>query len=217
MLVHVFLAYACREGTSGSSKTSTPWLATTQRPLAPAGYVEHHSRDDPPHPMWQCLAQAPREDYWQRVRSLAAAAGYVPGVNDLDPQFQKLVTERIAAGNPEREDSPAYLHKRLKQLEQENAALRKRTRPQEAVVQLTDIVTGDQGLHADFPQRCFAALDHLSALIEEASERGNLGLAHSTAHGKALAKILVLGAVVSKHGDLAFALHANEVRSWFAS
>ncbi len=45
----------------------------------------------------------------------------------------------------------------------------------------------------------FAALDHLSALIEEASERGNLGLAHSTAHGKALAKILVLGAVVSKH------------------
>ncbi len=48
-----------------------------------------------------------------------------------DSQFQKLVTERIAAGNPEREDSPTYLLKRLKQLEQENAALRqkKRIRP----------------------------------------------------------------------------------------
>ena len=37
-------------------------------------------RDDPPHPMWQCLAQAPGDGYWQRVRSLAAAAGYMPGV-----------------------------------------------------------------------------------------------------------------------------------------
>ncbi len=79
--------------------------------------------------MWQCLGQAPGDGYWQRVRALAAAAGYVPGVNDLDPQFQKLVAERVAAGNPEREDSPAYLLKRLQQLEQENTDLRKRTRP----------------------------------------------------------------------------------------
>ncbi len=81
-------------------------------------------RDDPPHPMWQCLAQAPDDEYWQRVRGLAAAAGYVSGDNDLDPQFQKLVAERVAAGNPEREDSPTYLLKRLKQLEHENASLR---------------------------------------------------------------------------------------------
>ena len=52
-------------------------------------------RDDPPHPMWQCLAQAPGAGPWQRVRCLAAAAGYVSGVDDLDPHFQKLVTERI--------------------------------------------------------------------------------------------------------------------------
>ncbi len=86
-------------------------------------------RDDPPHPMWQCLAQAPGDGYWQRVRCLAAAAGYVAGPSD--PQFQKLVAERVTAGNPAREDSPAYLLKRLKQLEQENAALRqkKRRRP----------------------------------------------------------------------------------------
>ena len=84
--------------------------------------------------MWQCLAQAPRDGYWQRVRALAAAAGYVSGVNDLDPQFQKLVAERVAAGNPEREDSPTYLLKRLKQLEHENATLRqkKRSRPEDA-------------------------------------------------------------------------------------
>jgi hypothetical protein len=34
-------------------------------------------RDEPPHPMWQCLAQAPGDGYWQRVQALAAAAGYV--------------------------------------------------------------------------------------------------------------------------------------------
>jgi hypothetical protein len=68
--------------------------------------------------MWQCLAKAPGDGYWQRVRCLAAAAGYVSGVDDLDPHFQKLVTERIAAGSPEREDSPAYLFKRLEELEQ---------------------------------------------------------------------------------------------------
>ncbi len=83
-------------------------------------------RDNPAHPMWQCLAQAPGGEYWQRVRSLAAAAGYVPGPSD--PHFQKLVAERVAAGNPEREDSPTYLLKRLKQFEQENAALRQKTR-----------------------------------------------------------------------------------------
>jgi hypothetical protein len=96
-------------------------------------------RDDPPHPMWQCLAQAPGDGYWQRVRSLAAAAGYVTGP---DPQFQKLVTERVAAGNPEREDSPTYLLKRLKQLEQENATLRqkKRIRPDDAAAELKELV-----------------------------------------------------------------------------
>jgi hypothetical protein len=31
-----------------------------------------------------------------------------------DPQMQTLVAERVAAGNPEREDSPTYLLKRLK-------------------------------------------------------------------------------------------------------
>ena len=175
-------------------------------------------RDDPPHAMWQCLAQAPGDEYWQRVRALAAAAGYVPGVNDLDPQFQKLVTERVAAGNPEREDSPTYLLRRLKQLEHENTDLRKRSRPQEAVEQLTNIVAGlkTRACDADFPQHCFAAIEQLSALIEEASERGNLGIPQSTADGKALAKILVLGAVIRKHGDQAFSQHANEGRSWFA-
>ena len=58
----------------------------------------------------------------------------LPGVDDLDPQFQKLVAERVAAGNPEREDSPALLFKRLEQHEQENVTLRqkKRSRPEDA-------------------------------------------------------------------------------------
>ena len=87
--------------------------------------------------MWQCLAQAMGDGYWQRVRCLAAAAGCVEAP---DPQFQKLVTERIAAGNPEREDSPTYLLKRLKQLEQENAALRQKKR-RDAAAELKDLVT----------------------------------------------------------------------------
>jgi hypothetical protein len=52
---------------------------------------------------------------------LAEGACYVAGPSD--PQFQKLVAECVAAGNPEREDSPAYLLK-LQTLEQGNAALR---------------------------------------------------------------------------------------------
>jgi hypothetical protein len=103
-------------------------------------------------------------------------------------------------------------------LEKENSDLRKRSRPQEAVEELTNIVAGlkSKACDADFPQECFAALEQLTALIEEASERGNLGLPQSTADGKALAKILVLAAVIRKHGDQTFAQHANEGRSWFA-
>ena len=69
---------------------------------------------------------------------------------------------------------------------------------------------------ADFPQRCFAALDRLSALIEEASERGNLGLPQSTADGKALVRILVLAAVAKKHGPDALQPHGAPGRSWLA-
>jgi hypothetical protein len=93
-------------------------------------------REDPPHPMWLCLAQAPGDGRWQRARSLVAAAGCVTGPSD--PQFQSLVAERVAAGDPERGDSPAYLLKRLKQLEQEDATLRqnKRSRPEDAAAEL---------------------------------------------------------------------------------
>jgi hypothetical protein len=63
--------------------------------------AERSGRDDPPLPMWLCLAQAPDDGFWHRVQALAAAAGYVTGVDDLDPQFQELVTERVATGNPE--------------------------------------------------------------------------------------------------------------------
>jgi hypothetical protein len=92
----------------------------------------------------------------------------VTGVNDLDPQFQKLVTERIAAGNPEREDSPAYLLKRLKQLEQENASLRQKRRPEDAAAELKELVTElkHRSCAPDFPAQCAAALHRVSALIE---------------------------------------------------
>jgi hypothetical protein len=42
---------------------------------------------------------------------------------------------------------------------------------------------------------CAASLERLSALIEDASERGSFGLAQSTAQGKALVRILVLATV----------------------
>ncbi len=45
----------------------------------------------------QCLAQAMGDGYWQRVRCLAAAAGCVEAP---DPQFQKLVAERVRGGQP---------------------------------------------------------------------------------------------------------------------
>ena len=157
-------------------------------------------RDEPPHPMWQCLPQAPGEGYWQRVLHLAAAAGYVAGASD--PQLQTLVAERVAAGNPEREDSPTYLLKRLKQLEQENAALRqkKRSRPEDAAAELKVLVTElkHKSCALDFPAQCAKALERLSALIEDASDRGSFGLAQSTVEGKALVRILVLAAVSTK-------------------
>jgi hypothetical protein len=174
-------------------------------------------RDDPPHAMWQCLEQAPGDGYWQRVRCLAAAAGYVTGPSD--PQFQKLVTERVAAGNPEREDSPTYLLKRLKQLEQENATLRqaKRSRPEDAAAELKELVTElkHKSCAPDFPEQCAAALERLSALIEDASDRGSFGLAQSTAEGKALVRILVLAAVTTKHGPHALQ-QPHHGRSWLA-
>ena len=56
--------------------------------------------------------------------------------------FQALVAERIVAGYPEREDSPTYLLKRLKQLEHENATLcqKKRSRPEDAAADLQEPV-----------------------------------------------------------------------------
>ena len=122
-----------------------------------------------------------------------------------DPQFQKLVAERVAAGNPEREDSPAYLLKRLKELEQGNATLRqaKRSRPEDSAAELEELVTelNHRSCAPDFPAQCAAALEHLSALIEDATDRGSFGLAQSTADGKALVRILVLAAVRTKHGE----------------
>jgi hypothetical protein len=191
-----------------SSLKHTAMNARTEHLLA-----GRSGRDDPPHPMWQCLAKAPGDGYWQRVRCLATAAGYVTG--PLDPQFQKLVTERVAAGNPEREDSPTFLLKRLKQLEQENATLRKAKRisPEDAAAELKELVSElkHQSCAAEFPAQCAKALDRLSELIEDASDRGSFGLAQSTAEGKALVRILVLAAVTTKHGD---ALQPAPGRSW---
>jgi hypothetical protein len=117
--------------------------------------AQRSGRDDPPHPMWQCLAQAPGD--------------YVTGVEVPDSQFQKLVTERVAAGNPEREDSPTYLFKRLKQLEQENATLRqkKRSRPEDAAAELKELELKHQSGAAEFPAQC--------ARPPERADRGRIG------------------------------------------
>ena len=183
-------------------------------------------RDDPPHPMWQCLAQAPGDGYWQRVRCLAIAAGYLAGPV-VEPQFEKLVRARVAAGNPEREDSATYLLKRVKQLERENAALqvqvqvvsvKKRRRPEDAAAELKELVSElkQAACSADFPAQCAAALDRISALIEDASDRGSFGLAQSTAEGRALVRILVLAALTNKHGPGALQPHGAPGRSWLA-
>ena len=168
--------------------------------------------------MWLCLAQAPGDGRWQRARSLVAAAGCVTGPSDA--QFQSLVAERVAAGDPERGDSPAYLLKRLKQLEQEDATLRqnKRIRHEDAAAELTVLVTElkHKCCAAEFPAQCAAALERLSALIEDDSDRGSFDLAQSTADGKALVRILVLAAVTSMHGPHAQQPHGAPGRSWLA-
>ncbi len=81
-----------------------------------------------------------RHDFVQRPQELATSLGRPTLSGPFDPHCQKLVTERIAADNPEREDSPRYLLKRLKQLEQEDAALRqkKRSRPEDATAELKE-------------------------------------------------------------------------------
>ena len=109
--------------------------------------------------------------------------------------------------------------KRLKQLEQENAALRhkKRSRPDDAAAELKELVIElkYRSCAPDFPEQCAAALERLSALIEDASDRGSFGRAQSTAEGKALVRILVLAAVTTKHGPGALQQHGAP-RSWLA-
>jgi hypothetical protein len=182
-------------------------------------------RDDPPHAMWLCFGQATGETYWERVRCLAAAAGYVAGADELDPLFHNVVMERVAAGNPEREDSPWYLLRRVKQLERENAALqvqvlqvKKRRRPEDAAAELKELVIDlkQAACSPDFPAQCAAALDRISALVEDASDRGSFGLAQSTAEGKVLVRILVLAALTNKHGPGALQPHSAPGRSWLA-
>ena len=66
------------------------------------------------------------------------------------------------------------------------------------------------------PAKCASALDRVSALIEDASDRGSFGLAQSTSEGKALVRILVLAAVTTKHGPEALQPHGAPGRSWLA-
>ena len=174
------------------------------------------ARDDPPHPMWQCLAQAPGDNYWGKVLNMAAAAGFISGV-DVPDEFRELLYEKIAAGYPEREDSPTYLLKRINQLEQENNELRckKRTRPDDAALELKDLVNQlkRRSCDPDFPEVCLTALPRLTELVEDASDRGSFGLAQSSSEGKALVRILTLAAVTKKHGAQAL---PNGARAWLS-
>jgi hypothetical protein len=63
-------------------------------------------------------------------------------------------------------------------------------------VELKELVTElkHQSCAAEFPAQCAAALERLSALIQDASDSGSFGLAQSTAQGKALVRIPVLAA-----------------------
>jgi hypothetical protein len=111
--------------------------------------------------------------------------------------------------------------KRLRQLEEENAALRmvkKRRRPEDAAAQLKELVVDlNHGACAsEFPARCAAALERMSALIEDASDRGSFGLAQSTGEDKALVRILVLATVAKIHGPAALQPHGAPGRSWLA-
>ncbi len=125
------------------------------------------------------------------------------------PQFQKLVTDRVAAGNPEREDSPAYLLKQAARAGERDFALEETQPPSRR--RLKELVTGlkHQSSAAEFPAQCAAALDRLRALIEDASDRGSFGLAQSNAEGEVLLRILVLAAVTNKHGPTLRSLYCR--------
>jgi hypothetical protein len=159
-------------------------------------------QDELPHPMWLALEHSDGS-YWLRVRSLAAAAGYVEGV-EVDPAFKALVAERIAAGNPEKEDSPAYLLKRVRDLEAENQELRKgkRTRASDAADRIKTMVAGlkERACDASFPAQCVEALPGMMECIEEGSERGSFLLTQSSPEGKALGRILLIAGVLTRFG-----------------
>ena len=95
---------------------------------------------------------------------------------------------------------------------------KKRIRPDDAAAELKELVIElkHRSCAPDFPAECAAALDRVSALIEDASDRGSVGLAQSSAEGKALVRILVLAAVTTKQGPEALQSHGAPGRSWLA-
>ena len=99
-----------------------------------------------------------------------------------------------------------------------HASQNKSSRPEDAAAELKELVTElkHKSCAPDFPEQCAAALERLSALIEDASDRGSFGLAQSTSEGKALVRILVLAAVTTKHGPEALQPHGAPGRSWLA-
>ena len=105
-------------------------------------------------------------------------------------------------------------------LEQENAALRQRnrSRPEGVAAELKERATDlkNRPCASNFPAQCAPALERISALIEDASDRASVGLAKSTSEDKALVRILLLAAVTTKHGPGELQPYGDSGRSWHA-
>jgi hypothetical protein len=158
------------------------------------------------------------------ARSHVHSAGYVAGVNDIDPQFQNLVTERIAAGNPEREDSPNVPAQASETARAGERDSERRSAPEEAHPSRGRRRGTERAGHRAQAQVVRCRVPHPVCqgarapehAIDDASDRGSFGLAQSTAQGKALVRILVLAAVTNKHGPEALRPHGAPGRSWLA-
>jgi hypothetical protein len=191
----------------------TPYLLADRRGTDP----------ELPHSMWLCLKDVPAEageSYWSRARYLSATAGYMEGV-EVDQAFKAQVQRQIALGNPEKEDTPSYMAKRVRELEAELAEVKatKRTRTTDAIDQLKEIVARlkDKCTASDFPAQCAAALPAMTGLLDNGgSERGSFALPQSTAEGKSLVRILVLAAVITRFGAGALDGVVEQGRSWLA-
>lgn len=168
------------------------------------------NKDDSPHSMWSFWVKIPNAStisYWERVHYLATAAGFVQSGVDIaiDTGFQKeLEQHMINANKAQQKSDPKLLLQRVRELERElqdakrkvaRVEIKQKGNPKELlealVSKLKERKHGD-----DFPQVCADHFPEIARLIDAGDGAQNsFCLKQSTAAGKDLIRILLLGSI----------------------